>query len=161
MWYIYKITNKINGKTYIGQHKYKKLNDSYMGSGSYLAVAKKKYDIENFEKEILVFNITSKEFINTLEKEYIAFYRSIGKAEYNISDGGDGANHKQTEETKKKISKTLKGHKGYWTGKKHPHMSEESKRSISEKNKGNKYGIGNKSTKGQHWKLEKGKRIYY
>lgn len=33
MYYIYRITNKINGKTYIGQHKYKKLNDNYTGSG--------------------------------------------------------------------------------------------------------------------------------
>lgn len=32
MYCIYKITNLINGKTYIGQHKYKKLNDSYMGN---------------------------------------------------------------------------------------------------------------------------------
>ena len=41
MFYIYRITNLINGKTYIGQHKYKKLDDSYMGSGVYLAKAKK------------------------------------------------------------------------------------------------------------------------
>lgn len=33
MYYIYKITNLINGNTYIGQHKYKDLNDDYMGSG--------------------------------------------------------------------------------------------------------------------------------
>lgn len=35
MYYIYRITNNINGKTYIGQHKYKKLNDYYMGSGKH------------------------------------------------------------------------------------------------------------------------------
>lgn len=34
MYCIYRIVNKINDKTYIGQHKYKKLNDSYMGRPS-------------------------------------------------------------------------------------------------------------------------------
>ena len=43
-----------------------------------------------FKKDILVFGIVRKDFIDLLEKEYIKFYRSIGKAEYNIADGGEG-----------------------------------------------------------------------
>lgn len=35
MYYIYRITNKVNGKTYIGQHKYLDLNDKYKGSGKH------------------------------------------------------------------------------------------------------------------------------
>ena len=135
MYYICKITNLINGKTYIGQHKYKKLNDSYMGSGKHLKSAKAKYGIENFKKDILVFGIVRKDFIDLLEKEYIKFYRSIGKAEYNIADGGmggsiPGINKGKTpwnkgmtmsNEQKMKISKANKGRK----------LSEETKRKMS------------------------------
>lgn len=129
MYCIYQITNKINGKTYIGQHKYKVLNDSYMGSGKILKAAQTKYGIENFEKRILVFNITSKKFIDTLEKEYIYFYRSIGKAEYNIADGGEGGCGKHSEEAKRKISEA----------KKCKTFSDEHKRKLSESHKGKHY----------------------
>ena len=138
MYYIYRITNLINGKSYIGQHKYKKLNDSYMGSGKILKLAKKKYGIENFKKEILEFNIPTIELANDWEQMYILFERAKGKAEYNIANGGQGKGA-ISEETKIKISETKKGsipwNKGkkcvqtaYWKGK---HLSEEHKKSLS------------------------------
>lgn len=124
MYYIYRITNLVNGKTYIGQHKYKKLDDDYMGSGILLARAKKKYGIENFKKEILVFNISRKEHIDVLEKTFIASEREKGKAEYNIANGGQGGN--LGEEVNKKKSESLRGHL----------VSEQTRRKISESNKG-------------------------
>ena len=118
MYYIYRITNLINGKTYIGQHLYKDLNDSYMGSGKLLKAAQAKYGIENFKKEILVFNVSKKEHIDLLEKTFIAAEREKVGVEncYNITEGGGGA-PALNEETKRKNSETRKG----------KHLSEEQK----------------------------------
>ena len=57
--YIYKITNKTNGKWYIGSHEgYRK---NYMGSGVALNNAYQKYGIENFTKEILFYSDNHRE----------------------------------------------------------------------------------------------------
>ena len=143
MYCIYRITNKINGKTYIVQHKYKKLNDNYMGSGINIRRAQKKYGIENFEKEILYSRIQYKETADDMEKFAIAKERALGKAEYNIADGSQGGalnkGRKLSEETKRKIGDKSKGR----------HCSEETKRKHSE------------AKKGKHWRLVDSKRIYY
>lgn len=86
MYYtIYKITNKINGKFYIGKHKTNNPNDSYMGSGKLIKAAIRKYGIKNFEKEILeTFN--TEEEMNEAEKRYVV----LGEGSYNLCPGGQG-----------------------------------------------------------------------
>ena len=52
--YIYKTTNLINGKIYIGQHKSNLFDSQYKGSGVILRKAFAKYGKENFKVEIIV-----------------------------------------------------------------------------------------------------------
>ena len=106
--YIYKITNQINGKIYIGKHSTDNLDDGYMGSGILIRKAEKKYGKENFTKEYLAFCDTE-EKLNWFEKFYIKKYkaREVG---YNLTNGGDGhLGFIMTEETKQKLSEANKG----------------------------------------------------
>ncbi len=86
---IYKVTNKVNCKTYIGAHKTKNVNDGYMGSGVILKKAIKKYGLNNFKKEIL-FEVSSEEEMYTLEKELITKEIVNDKNNYNVTLGGVG-----------------------------------------------------------------------
>jgi len=82
---IYKITNKINDKFYIGKHQTYDLNDNYMGSGKLIKRAIEKHGIKNFTKEILhVFN--SEEEMNAKEKELVI----LTEDSYNLCPGGRG-----------------------------------------------------------------------
>jgi group I intron endonuclease len=86
---IYKITNKINGKIYIGAHKTNNLEDEYMGSGTHLNNAIKKYGIENFEKEIIHFLDTEKEMYEK-EEEIVTKEFIKENTNYNLKLGGPG-----------------------------------------------------------------------
>lgn len=86
-FYIYKTTNLINDKIYIGQHSTFNINDRYLGSGSNFQKALKKYGKENFKCEILEF-CNSREELNEREIFWIEFYNSHNRAVgYNLIIG--------------------------------------------------------------------------
>ena len=84
---IYKITNQINGKYYIGRHATKNVNDSYMGSGIGIKNAISKYGIDNFTKEIIAKANSAEELWN-LEKEIVNESVVKDPMSYNNAYGG-------------------------------------------------------------------------
>lgn len=116
MWWIYRITNNVNQKTYIGQHKVSEIlkDDKYRGSGKVIKQAHKKYGKVNFSIEYLELALTQIE-ANALEQYYIAKEKSIGKAEYNIAKGGLGhTGHKGTFSANAIESAKKKNKGSYW-----------------------------------------------
>jgi hypothetical protein len=160
-YYIYKTTNLINGKYYIGMHTTDNLNDGYVGSGKRLWYSINKYGKENFKCEILemLSDRTSlkereKELVNEeLLKDFMCMNLKTGgvggfvdkehaKKFYLAGANGHKEKMKNDYDYRNKILKTLldnlkrnheEGKIKYdtFTGKKH---SEETKRLIGIKN---------------------------
>ena len=86
---IYKITNNLNQKFYIGKHETDNLDDDYFGSGKHLKNAQNKYGIENFTKTIL-FYCANREEMNLLEHCVVTPEFCQREDTYNINEGGDG-----------------------------------------------------------------------
>lgn len=123
-WCVYKHTNKVNGKVYIGQTCRKPEKRWRNGEGykdcTYFYLAIQKYGWDEFEHEIISDGLTLEE-ANQLEKDLIAKHKSNNKIYgYNLRSGGSDG--KLSEETKIKIGQAHRGRK----------LSEEHKRKISE-----------------------------
>lgn len=111
----YVITNKINGKKYIGVHKTNNLDDGYMGSGKLIRRAIQKYGIKNFTKEISGIWNSEKEAYNA-ESNMVNNEIVENDMYYNQTIGGRGGSIKglnvgikKTTEHRKNISKSLTG----------------------------------------------------
>lgn len=90
MYYlIYKITNNVNNKIYIGKHQTENKNDDYMGSGMILKRAIEKYGLDKFTKEIL-FECNSLEEMNEKEAEIVDEEFIARLDTYNVKLGGQG-----------------------------------------------------------------------
>lgn len=86
---VYKTTNKLNGKSYVGKHITDNPNDNYLGSGSILRRAIKRYGVESFLKEVL-FVFDNEQEMNDKEAEIVTESWCLSDDTYNVCDGGRG-----------------------------------------------------------------------
>lgn len=86
---VYQITNKLDGKIYIGKHQTTNIDDSYMGSGKLVTRAQKKHGLENFNKDIL-FIFDNEDEMNSKEAELVTEDFCLREDTYNICPGGKG-----------------------------------------------------------------------
>jgi group I intron endonuclease len=146
---VYKITNKINGKCYIGKTTKTVSYRWYFHSNNFghciaLQEAVKKYGKENFSVEEIAF-YTNLEDLNNAEEYYIDFYNCLAPNGYNLTNGGSAPLH--STETKNKMSNTrqqmLAEGKMPWLPKKGEHRSiaTQFKVGIEAPNKGRKKQI--------------------
>ena len=168
--YIYKTTNLLNGKIYIGQHKANLFDTTYYGSGKYLLNAIKHYGIKNFKCELIEWCETQS-ITNSKERYWINYYQSRNRnIGYNITEGGEGwkgGHHSKqsklkisksktgvspnreyitTDETKLKISDTLKEYyKSHNNPRKGATLSENTKQKLRNANLGKKLSAETKA----------------
>lgn len=128
IWKIYKHTLMIDcpskGKSYIGQTSKKDISERWQNGYGYYSIrprrnetvfwkAIKKYGWNSFTHEIIEDNIPTLELANEREKYWIAYYHTYIEDNncwgYNMTLGGSGVSHKQSEVTKQKISNALTG----------------------------------------------------
>lgn len=86
---VYKTTNEINGKIYVGCHITKDPFDDYLGSGNILWKAIAKYGKENFTKDIIAICDSEEEMFQTekmlVSEVFLKFFST-----YNLKVGGQG-----------------------------------------------------------------------
>ena len=154
---IYKITNLLNGKCYVGQ-TIQKLNKRIIHhkncKTSAIGRAIQKYGWENFSVEVL--EICSQDKLNECEKFWIKKNNCLSPNGYNFTDGGDRSVAVVTDEVRAKISAANSGEKNPMYGKpganrgktawnKGLHHTEETKNKISIALKGRKFSDEHKA----------------
>lgn len=85
---VYKTTNIVNGKIYIGAHRTTILNDGYIGSGMRFKRAVEKYGKHNFRREILFFCESAEEMMDK-ERELVNEDFIKRSDTYNLILGGN------------------------------------------------------------------------
>lgn len=87
--YIYKTTNTLTGRYYIGMHSTDVIDDGYLGSGKRLRYSVRKYGAENHKREILEF-VDTREELKTREAEIVNLDEIAKEECMNLMPGGTG-----------------------------------------------------------------------
>lgn len=115
--FVYETTNLVNGMKYIGQCRFDRINGwkNYLGSGTYIKRAIKKYGAENFSRRIL-FLALSQDELDDLEIQSIEYYKAVeSKDYYNLkktAKGGDTFTHSPNKEKTRLIYQQIRKGKG-------------------------------------------------
>ena len=183
MYFVYKHTNLIDGKVYIGVTNQNPPSRRWRNGKGYkynlhFYRAIEKYTWAGFNHEILFENLTKSQ-AEEKERELIKFYNSTNeKFGYNLESGGN-LSKKLSPETRKKLSEAHKGQVPWIAGKKHTEearkkiheanlrrkpISEETKKKKSEASKGEKNGFyGRRHTEESRRKMSqslKGRKVW-
>lgn len=102
-YFIYKVTNLVNGMMYVGAHSTKNIDDGYLGSGVDIKKAIIEFGKENFEREILQFVDTENELFE-LEREIVNESIIKNRWFYNKRIGGNGGTRFYKPDSREKIS---------------------------------------------------------
>ena len=155
---IYKLTNTINGKSYIGftsktpsRRWQTHLENAQNKRNQYLYNAINKYGWENFTKEVLYSSKDGEHTLHEMEPHFIHEYNTyyLNDHGYNMTLGGDGViGWKPCAESVRKRSKRMKGNGNTFYGKHHEAKAKE-KISIAVKRTRHLY-VGEKAPHAGH-----------
>jgi len=178
--HIYKITNTVNNKVYIGQtvqanpkmRWYAHLADARRGKKSYLLDSIRKYGREFFVWKIIDVANTLDE-LNVKEQQWVQYYRAKGTVVYNNREAGGNKTHSPESIERMRTAQKLRHattNVGGWQrqdggpmkGKVHPRkgisgmwtMTEEAKEKIRH------VQLEKSGPRGKTWKTIDGKRVY-
>jgi len=147
---IYKTTNKINNKVYIGQTTQRlekrissHIRESKIDKNRPFLSSINKYGVDSFTFEIID-SANNLDELNDKEIYWIDFYGSVSPNGYNITGGGQGKKMKTTKELSKIISEGLKNSKKWQETKNSEEYVKKIKESFIGWNKGKKFSIEHK-----------------
>lgn len=132
---IYKTTNQVTGKFYIGKEQ--NPSEFYLGSGKLLKKAIEKHGRENFTKEILE-TCSSIDELNEREKYWIDYLGALGNQGYNMAIGGTGGDLSKFIDYEKRGYKSdrFAGRQQWWNNLTKQQQSEIYERQANSRSKG-------------------------